>query len=39
MLYVYSMAQKRTYRYLLNLLLGAGCSFAEAHKIAQEMAE
>lgn len=39
MLYVCSMAQKRTYRYLLNLLLGAGCSFAEAHEIAEEMAK
>jgi hypothetical protein len=27
---------KRSYRYLLNLLLGAGLSFAEAHQIATE---
>lgn len=30
------MAKHHTYRYILNLLLGAGCPFAEAHQIATE---
>lgn len=29
---------RHTYQYLLSLLVNAGCSFAEADKIAREMA-
>lgn len=32
-------AMKRDYHYLFRLILNAGCSIAEADKIAREMAQ